>query len=377
MMIQRNADVLSGASDLELLHRFERFPAFMGCVSTPAEQDVRADMAFHISRTSGMVQLHPLLPLEVLYPAAHGAGCVGASWEKHHSQFARFIARFAPDSVLELGGGHGILSMRYDALHAVPWTILEPNPTPAPGCQARVIKGFFDRHFRLDVPVDAVVHSHVFEHIYDPRDFLQSLKNFIQPGKWLIFSVPHMRVMLERKFTNCLNFEHTVYLTDYYIEYLLAQHGFRLEAREYFGEDHSIFYAAVRDEAVPPLALGVDWYQHNRTLFLDYIAFHQQLISDINLRLQSLPDADIFLFGAHVQSQYLIGFGLDISRFKAVLDNDRNKTGLRLSGTPLTVQLPEILADCSVPIVIIRAGTFASEVKAQIRRINPATEFIE
>lgn len=377
MMISRDHDVILGEKDLEPLFSFKNFPVFMGCVNHPQADDICADMSFHVSRKSGMIQLNPLLPLDVLYPESHGAGFIGASWEAHHQAFAQFIASYAPESVLEVGGGHGILSVKYAALKQIPWTILEPNPTPIPECRATVLKGFFDAEFTLDSDVGAVVHSHLFEHMYQPLEFLQDLKKFIKVGNKLIFSVPNMKVMVERKFTNCLNFEHTIYLSEDYIEYLLASNGFRLEQKTYFRDDHSIFYAAVRDDELSDVQLSEALYAQNKRLYLDYVAYHQTLINSINEKTSVAQRRDVYLFGAHVQAQYLIGFGLDLSRVKAVLDNDKNKTGKRLYGTDLTVALPSIVAGADRPLVIIRAGTFTQEIIEQITAINPTTEFLQ
>ena len=63
-----------------------------------------------------------------------------------------------------------------------------------------------------------------------------------------------MRVMLERQYTNCLNFEHTIYLAENYIDTLLTYHGFEIVEKKNFLDDHSIFYAAikkVRTERIP------------------------------------------------------------------------------------------------------------------------------
>lgn len=51
----------------------------MGTSVASRAQDLVSDMSFWISRSSGMIQLNPLLPLDVLYPEAHGAGLVGGS----------------------------------------------------------------------------------------------------------------------------------------------------------------------------------------------------------------------------------------------------------------------------------------------------------
>jgi SAM-dependent methyltransferase len=335
-----------------------------------------ADMSFSISRSSGMIQLNPLLPLDVLYPEAHGAGCVGTAWQLHHQALADFIARFAPASVLEIGGGHGILATHCQRSHDIAWTIVEPNPTPVPECRARIIKGFFDAQFRFAESVDAVVHSHVFEHMYDPDLFVRQLAEFLPAGKRLIFSVPNMRVMLQRQYTNCLNFEHTVYLTEDYIELMLSRHGFRVVEKEYFLDDHSIFFCALRDAAAVVLPLPADLYTVNRGLYLDYVEAHQTQVLAINQRLARDVDGRAFLFGAHVFAQYLIGFGLDLSRFEAILDNDPNKQGKRLCGTDKTVRAPALLAGIRQPIVVVRAGVYTAEIVAQISAINPSTDFI-
>lgn len=377
MHIERNQDVISGAPDLELLHSFLHFPVFMGVSDAPPTSDLLVDMSFWISRSSGMIQLNPLLPLDVLYPSAHGAGCVGAAWASHHQGLADFVARFAPQSVLEIGGGHGILATNYLAKSKIPWTILEPNPTPVARCEAQFIAGFFDDNFQFPVPVDAVVHSHVFEHIYDPDAFVRQLAAFLPEGKHLLFSVPNMQEWLKRRYTNCLNFEHTTYLSESYIEFLLARHGFRVVEREYFRDDHSIFYAAVRDSQVQPVPLPADLYSTNLSLYNDYLRYHHDLIETLNRQMDAL-EGPIYLFGAHVFSQYLLAFGLRTDRVVALLDNDPHKQGKRLYGTELQVLSPKVLAQDPKPSVILKAGVYTQEIRYDILcNINADTRFLE
>jgi SAM-dependent methyltransferase len=375
MKIDRNADVISGSEDLELLYSFRKFPVFMGCTSAPQNEDIVFDMSFWISPPSGMIQLNPLLPLDVLYLEAHGAGMVGNLWAKHHQALADFIYKFNPASVLEVGGGHGILATNYQKMKSISWTILEPNPTPIPECKAEIISGFFDENFQYPGKVDAIVHSHLFEHIYDPNLFVKNISEFLKVGGKLIFSIPNMRVMLERKFTNCLNFEHTIYLSDTYVENLLTRHGFRILEKKFYLDDHSIFYASVRDDNAEVPELAPTLYESNKSLYLNYVKFHEELVARINLKLSGKDDS-IFLFGAHVQAQYLLSFGLDASKIEAILDNDSKKHGKRLYGTTKFVSGPEVLRNISNPIVIIRAGTFTNEIVSQIKNINPATRFI-
>lgn len=376
-LIKRDHCVVTGKSDLEYLHSVENFPIFMGCVNSSKTEDAVCDMSWSISRSSGLIQLNTLIPLDVLYPEAHGSGGVGKVWDKHHKAFALFLNRISPLSVLEVGGAHGILAKEYQQFGKIPWTILEPNPSPVEGCDARFIRGFFDEKFEYEEDFDTVVHSHVFEHIYEPDQFMRHLSRFMTTGKHLVFSLPNMQVMLERKYTNCINFEHTVFLTEPYVEFLLAKHGFRLVTKEYFMDDHSIFYAAIRDSSVNPIALQTDLYDKNKQLYMDYVRYHEELIKDLNRKIRESAQP-VYLFGAHVFAQYLIAFGLDTSRIVSLLDNDPNKQGKRLYGSSLKVQSPKVLGEVESPAVILKAGVYNDEIKADILgNINKSVTFFE
>lgn len=375
--IERTRDVVTGAADLEDLHTLPRFPVFMGCVDHPPADDLAADMVWAIGRESGAIQLRQLIPLDILYQSFHNSGVVGAIWMDHHRSLSKFLARLKPRSVLEIGGAHGILAKEYHQSSKIPWTILEPNPSPIGGCEASFIKGFFDEKFTYDEEFDAVVHSHVFEHMYEPDKFVAQLAGLIPPGKHLVFSVPNLGVMLERKYTNCLNFEHTVFIAEPYVELLLSRHGFRIVDKEYFLDDHSIFFAAVRDDDVDSVTLSPELYARNRSLYLDYVEFHKKLIAELNSTIHAYAQP-VYLFGAHVFAQYLIAFGLDTSRIRSLLDNDKTKQGRRLYGTNLMVESPVVLAGQAEPVVILRAGVFNEEIKAGIRhKINPGTIFLD
>jgi SAM-dependent methyltransferase len=338
---------------------------------------MRANMNWAISRGSGLIQLDKLVPLDALYPEAHGSGGIGALWGRHHKAFAHFLHCWSPSAVFEIGGAHGILAREFNSLKRIPWTIIEPNPSAVEGCEARYIKGFFDDTFRMHEDFDTVVHSHVFEHIYKPDEFMRHLSGFMSAGKKLVFSLPNMQAMLERNYTNCINFEHTVFLTEPYVEFLLARHGFKLLAKEYFMDDHSIFYAAVRDTQVTPIPLAKGLYEKNKKLYMDYLRYHRLLIADLNSKM-SETNQPVYLFGAHVFAQYLIEMGLETKKIVSLLDNDSKKHGKRLYGTRLTVASPKVLGDIGAPTVILKAGVYNQEIKEDIlSNINQSVTFLE
>ena len=375
--IQRDKDVINECKDLEFLYKFDNFPVFMGCTNQSIEKDILVNMQWEISKGSGVIQLNPLLPLDILYPESHGSGNIGRMWAEHHQEFSKFIQHQSPNSVLEIGGAHGILSREYKKENPINWTILEPNPSPAKDVDATFIKGFFDDKFTFDGEIDTIIHSHVFEHVYYPDEFIGHISSFLNNGQNLIFSLPNMEEMLKRKYTNCINFEHTVFITEPYVEHLLSKHGFKQVAKQYFKDDHSIFYAYVKDSNTKTIELPKGLYEHNKKLYLEYVDYHKQLIKDLNAKIDNISeDQPIYLFGAHVFAQYLIEFGLDISRIICLLDNDTNKQGKRLYGTNMMVESPKVLEDLKNPIVILKAGVYNLEVSDDIlSNINPSAIF--
>ncbi len=349
----------------------------MGCVNTNIDEELLHDMIWTISGKSEAIQLKELIPLDILYKESHGSGESGSIWDNHHKSFAKYINKFNPSSIFEIGGGHGRLAKAYRSYGDIAWTILEPNPTPDKNNKAVFIKGFFDKDFVYEDKFDTVVHSHVFEHLYDLDTFMKDLSNFIDDGKRLIFTLPNMQKMLEKKYTNCLNFEHTVFLTEPYIEFLLAKYKFQIIHKEYFMEDHSIFYSALKDRNCDPKKLSNNLYKINKNIYNEYIAYHDKLISSLNSQIDNI-DSPLYLFGAHIFSQYLISSGLQINKIKYLLDNDQNKQGKRLYGTPLMVESPEILEFDNNPVVILKAGVYNDEIKNDIiTNINSDTNFLE
>lgn len=69
---------------------------------------------------------------------------------------------------------------------------------------------------------------------------------------------------------------------------------------------------------------------------------------------------------------------MDITRIKAILDNDILKQGKRLYGTTLFVQSPKILGGIGNPVIILKVGSYAQEIKEDIvKHINPNVQFWE
>ena len=374
----RKKDIINSSTNLEQIYKVKNFPVFMGTVEHSKKEDIFADMIWEIGKDTGMIQLKELIPLDILYSENHSSGVVGKLWSQHHEEFAKFISEFDPSKVFEIGGAHGILAKKYEKFNSnVDWTIVDPNPVPIENSKAKYIKGFFSEKSSFDLKGSTIVHSHTLEHIYDPISFLKSISRKVDQNTYQIFSVPNINEMIKRKYTNGLNFEHTYFLTEEFIDFFLKSSGFELIKKDYFLEDHSIFICAKKNDNLDGAQiLKKNYYEVNKKIFMSFAKYYDDLINDLNKKI-SKSNTNIYLFGAHIFSQYLISVGLNTKKIKSILDNDNLKQKKRLYGTNLFVEDPSVLKKEENPVVILKAGVYNEEIKNQIiNEINKSCIFI-
>lgn len=368
-IIKRTDCVVTQTTPLKEVFTVKNFPVFMGCVdSDVVNQDKFQDMKWGVSK-SGNIQLMELLPLDVLYSNHHNPGTVGKTWENHHRKFAEFIKRSNPKNVLEIGGATGKLVNHFTSTSdEFNWHIIEPSEQQSTDSRVKFIQGFFEQ-FDFNTKFDAVIHSHLCEHVYEPHLFFRKINSILDVGGIQYISIPNMRHWLSKGFLNTLNFEHTFYIDDYVLEYILKQYNFQIEEKEV--DNHSIFVKAVKYDN----EFKSDNYDFSyiQPLFDEYVKGLKDDVSNINLLLNG---DKFYLFGAHIFAQYLISMGINEDQIINILDNDPNKQEKRMYGTSLTVKPPECLRGLQQPKVLLRSGSYDEEIKAGILKINDSVIFI-
>jgi len=367
-MTERKNCILDNKAPVKKLYTLEKFPVFMGCVDTPVEDDIFFDQDWGVSE-NGLVQLKTLIDPNLLYENSHTPGSVGKIWKQHHKKFFDFIIENSDniDRYLEIGGASGSLWKNFSTLNSqFSYEIIEPSRQESSDSRLKYIRGFYETQ-SFDHKYKCIIHSHVFEHAYNPIDFLKKIFKDLNDDGVQFISIPNMRHWLKQGYTNTINFEHTYYLDEFVLEYVLARAGFSIDKKVV--DTHSIFVKAVKSSDIDKVDVN---FEYSKDLFLDYI---YKLKSDISNILDDIED-NVYLFGAHVFSQTLLNFGLDESIVISILDNDVKKRGRRLYGTNLFIESPEILKDVDHPIVILRSGLYNSEIEDQLRLINPTVKII-
>lgn len=367
--IPRSQCAVEGIGKIHPLYTIKQFPISMSCVTHDSSEDIFEDMHWGYS-DAGHVQLVEMLDPDLIYKNYHSPGTVGKTWQEHHRMFAEFIQQSKFSNVLEIGGASGSLVGNFaDLDKEFTWTIVEPS-TSAKFNDARVqlINGYFEE-FSFESKYDTVVHSHCFEHAYDPIKFLQKIYDLLDYGDYHYISIPNMKHWLDNGFTNTLSFEHTFYVDENVLTTLLYKSGFQVVDK--IVSEHSVFIRAAKitSKTINP---NID-FSYVKNVFDNYIKSLAEDVKNINEQIMEKP---FYLFGGHIFAQSLINMGLQSSQIVCILDNDPQKQGKRLYGTDCMVQSPKCLENVENPIVVLRGGPYTKEIKNSILAINPYTLFV-
>ena len=367
---------ISGNDEFEELFRIKNHPIFMGVVDRDHKSEY-VDMKFHINKHTGSVQIYPRVPLEKLYFKSHGSGKIGSTWKNHHEEFYQFISSYMKGNVIEIGGGHNSIHL-FPSEENKKFMIysFDPNGKPSSSDHVKVLNTFFSEdeinNQRIS-DINLFIHSHLFEHIYDPLNFLNTIHKHLNENGFHIFTVPNMSKMIGLNYANAMNFEHPFFLSENIIEQMLNLSGFKIIEKKYFMDAHSIFYKT--QKSIKQKNYFTSQYQDNLNKFHHLIKNWKNDVTTINERLQNHTN-EIYIFGAHIFSQNLIVNGLDTSRIDYVLDNDPEKQDQILYGTKLEVKNPNIIKNNKNPLVILRAASYNNEIKKGLLNINQSTKFL-
>lgn len=368
-IIKRNKCVSCG-SPLQDIHFVRNFPIYMGTTLQEKNSDVEADMVFSKCVKCNCIQMRNLIPLEVLYKKNH-AGSVGPTWLAHHKSFAKFVLKHTSGNIVEVGGAHLTLANLIEKNKAIDSvTVYDANIIGEPAShKVQTVEGLFDSTTVGKKP-DAIVHSHVIEHLYEPMKEIREMSALLEEGGTMIISAPVIDKMMEDGFTNAMNFEHTYGLTKDLLYKILNNAQLQIiDVCDY--SRHCVFVAARKDSLVTQLNNKL----YDSSFFDRFVKYQKSEIKKINTSLAHPKET--FVFGAHIFTQFLLKNGLEESNISCVLDNDINKQGQRLYGTSLKISSPKILKAYNSPTVILKAAQYTEEIKNDIlQNINENTRFI-
>jgi hypothetical protein len=318
----------------------------------------------------GAVALRDLPPPEIVYQGGHATG-LGGAWLRHHQALGAFVRAHAVGDVLEIGGGAGALAREAIGQgFSGQWTILEPNPIPAPDLpsQVRYQRALFSPEALNAAPAGAVVMSHVLEHMSDIAGFVADLARAPASLQRVIVAWPVLEQWVEARLAGALNFEHGVFASLDQIVAVFARSGFAPLGRSYFAEMRTEFLAFERTSPRPDIRVPriAGLAASARAYFQGFV----DLAADLVVRLAA-HDGPVVIAPASVYTQILLCSGLDAARIDHLWDNAPIKQGQRLFGCELSAAAPDAGVLTGQPLFVVFAGAHTDALQEQFLALAP------
>jgi hypothetical protein len=356
-MILRNECVIC-LGELQFTFKRENYPITANPPNTSHSQDIYNHQSFFTCVKCSCVQMGNLIEPALLYEGNHNNTYNTPTWKAHHLDFCNFIMKTNIQNILEIGGNGLLFKLmntpceKYSCLNICdPIEKLEGVQYYQGNCE--------DFHYPKGV---AIVMSHVFEHLFNPRLFIERIDS--SEIESLYISIPNMKRMVELNTPNIIHNEHTYYVDSVNLEWLFSQYNYELCEVDEFKE-HSLFFHFRRNTQV------------RRQILQDRPEIAKSMCFQIeNMNFKSIdikPNSFIIPAGLYGQILYyykqpnILGF----------IDNDKTKQNHRVYGTPHYVYDFNILLKHDKATIYLLAGPYNSEIKKQIQILNTNVEIIE
>lgn len=230
-----------------------------------------------------------------------------------------------------------------------------------------------------DIDADLICCRHTLEHIPDPADFMELLKNNIS-GKTvnLFFEVPNTQVIIDNCSFQDIYYEHCSYFTAHSLKYLFESNGFYIDSIEtaYNGQ-YLLLYAST---------VGNHKLSHcKNTENKPVIIFPGNFVTGMASRIQYWKSVfeslrtnhrKIVIWGSGSKcTAFLNALKLSTENIH-IVDINPAKQGKYSPGLDIPVNSPEIFAREKIDVVIVMNPVYENEIKSKIAEYSEMPEII-
>jgi predicted SAM-dependent methyltransferase len=233
----------------------------------------------------------------------------------------------------------------------------------------KFIKKWFDTSFESE-KYDVLIHSHFFEHLFNPIEGLSKMNDCLYEGGTMYFSVPNLEYILDNGFLpgNVLHFEHTFFYKKYDLVNLLNLFGFMVDTIVDY-KTHSMFFKCIKvsDE----IEFNSAEYKFSSNDVSDKLFKSYNNSKSIVRAFKENTSKNKFIFGCHISTQSILSMGIDTKDIINFLDNSVDKQNKFLYGYDIKVESPNIIASIDEPVVMIsHTSVYKTEIEKQLKKIN-------
>jgi len=297
----------------------------------------------------------------------------GPAIQKHNDLLCDFIienVNYEKD-LFEIGGGFGVLAKKIiNKYHdkEITYKILEFNSDNYPKLnKIEYLSGNCELYNYEGV--NTIIMSHVFEHLYNPREFLKNIKEKTNITN-IFIEIPDMDNLSKNGDINNLNILHTFYINTQYINYLFHIHGF-INIATYNYDNNSNFYyfkRYIQEDIIIP-------EYRNLELLNQQFLFYETTKTNIrNININS----PFFICPSGFYGQYIYFNLNNDTKSNAIgfLDGNVYKINKRLSGTNLYIYDKTEIQTYNKIVVLITSKKHENEIKVELEKYNKEVFFV-
>ena len=344
----------------------------LGFSDTPSEE-VYMPFNVLVCDTCKAVQTKYLGNLSIIYSKNHAVN-TGSLKTEMKRLFSDFIAeKNDSNGIMEVGASDESLSTCILEKIKTSYCIVEPSFTGNPD-GIMLINEYIENVDIASCPVNTIIMSHIFEHLYYPMKTLEKISN-AKNIEYIYLNHPDFEYYVKENVYVVLNSEHVYYIEhDVLISYF-EKYGFLLEKR-YNYDNHSIFLCFKRftetrlfDETrlINKKAVGDICY---------FFSSMKKVVATLHKIIKENPTKNYYMWPASAHSISLFACGFDTSLLTGLLDNSPTKIGKYLHSYNLYCSsFKEIIEkkDPNTCILIGGAGSYSKDIILE----NPVITFIK
>uniref|UniRef100_A0A6C0KU93 Methyltransferase n=1 Tax=viral metagenome TaxID=1070528 RepID=A0A6C0KU93_9ZZZZ len=297
----------------------------------------------------------------------------GNAYITHNNLFCEFVTNNInfEEKLFEIGGSYGklaklIIQKYKENNKEITYKILEYDSTQYPEID-NIEYISYDCELYDYNNINTIIMSHVFEHLYNPRKFIEKISN--TNVKNIFISIPDMDNLLKNNDINNLNILHTYYINTGYLVSLMSKNGFKM-LKMFNYTNNSIFYYFNKN-------INTDIIEYtNLNLPKNQKLFYKKMKLNIKNIIIEEP---FFICPSGFYGQFIY-FNLNKntrSNLRGFLDSDIFKINKRLSGTKMNIFEKNEISNYNKITVLISSVKHNTEIKKELSLYNNNIIFIE
>jgi hypothetical protein len=258
--------------------------------------------------------------------------------------------------IIEIGSCNDNLAKLLLKKKQIPYIIVEADYKGEPNDDIQIINSFIENVDFTILNGNSLILSHIFEHLYEPIQFLDSIRKSNKIS-YIYINHPDFEYYCKHNVYNILNIEHIYYFEKQMLINLLKSYGFVLD-NEYNYKNHSIFLKFVKSDIHYNLEII------NKNSIKDTHEYFNNIHTKINILNNIISDKNkkFYIWPASAHTVTLFVNGLNYNNLSGILDNSPNKIGKILYKYNLTCFSLDDMLHTDNYIILGGGGNYLNEV---------------